>query len=512
MARPLSGDIWHLSIDDLLAPLPESARLGGPGPFVINLSASTAPISQPIKGVVGCPQAHVYQIQRTEDRRPRYRLRLGPFSTEDEAEAVLEKVRDIYPSALTATAEAEDLRALEAIQAKITAPPKVTAQRKVEGERKVGAPARIDVPQPPRSSIPVLSEEVSLARPRPVSPPAPRQQPVQIAPAAIDSVPAPVSSPVPRELPPLVVPEAIDPARVAAPDEIPWVVEPPVVPAAVVKPSAVVKAPVPREMPPLVVPEAIDPAPVAAPDEIPWVVEPPVVPAAVAKPSALKPPVPKPSAVQPSVVRPAASKPPVPKPSAVQPSVVRPAASKPSAVPAAALKPPQQLETRLPSFESTQTIRPLTLLELEEAGNSSWFVIQLSIADNAFDPENLPNLDIFNVYRLYSVAGLEQGRVMHALRLGFFSDEIAASAVASYLSAFYQCSTVKRVSGAERERFADKRFEARKDIGATGQHAAIEITSDRVVRERRIAGAATPEKPADPPSAPRMGSQKSRWF
>jgi hypothetical protein len=234
----------------------------------------------------------------------------------------------------------------------------------------------------------------------------------------------------------------------------------------------------------------------AAPDAVPWVAAPPVV---------------QPSAVKPSVVKPS-----VVKPSAVQSSVVRPVAVKPSAVPAAAPKSAEQLETKLPSFESTQTIRPLTPLELEDARASRWFVIQLSTAEQAFDPDSLPNLDIFSVYRLYSVAGLDRGRVMHALRLGFFSDDVAAGAVASYLSAFYQNSTVKRVSAAERERFADQCFEARKDVGATGQHAAIEITGDRVVRESRIAAttiaSATPAKSVDPPSAPRAIAQKSRWF
>ena len=393
MARPLSRDIWHLSIDDLLAPLPESPRLGGPGPFVINLSASTAPISQPIKGVIGCPDAHLYQIQRTEDRRLRYRLRLGLFATEDEAYAVLEKVRDIYPGALTATADAEDLRALEAIQAKVTAQTKATSQPKVDVHPKVSAPTAIDVKQPPLDSIPVLSEAVSLDRPASVRPP------------------------VPRELPP----RAQSPAAAASQD-IPW-----------------------------------------ASEAIPWVVEPP-------------------------------------------------AAVKPSRVPAVAAKPVEQVETSLPRFESTQTIRPLTPLELEDLGASRWFVIQLSIADQSFDPDSLPNLDIFSVYRLYSVAGLDQGRIKHALRLGFFSDEIAAGAVASYLTAFYQSSIVKRVSAAERDRFADQCFEARKDVGATGQHAAIEITGDRVVRESRIATAATPQKSVDQPSAPRLVAQKSRRF
>ena len=84
-----SRDIWHLSIEDLFAPLPEKTRLGGPGPFVINLSASTAPIDLPVKTFAGYQHAHVYQVQRTEDRRMRYRLRLGPCDNEDLADDVM---------------------------------------------------------------------------------------------------------------------------------------------------------------------------------------------------------------------------------------------------------------------------------------------------------------------------------------------------------------------------------------------------------------------------------------
>ena len=118
---PPTGEFWHLSVDDLLAPLPDSARLGGPGPFVINLSSSSAPIAPPAKGIAGCQHAHVYQVQRTEDRRPRYRLRVGPFANEDEADAILQKVRDIYPGALTATADVDDMRAIATLQSKANA-------------------------------------------------------------------------------------------------------------------------------------------------------------------------------------------------------------------------------------------------------------------------------------------------------------------------------------------------------------------------------------------------------
>ena len=122
---------------------------------------------------------------------------------------------------------------------------------------------------------------------------------------------------------------------------------------------------------------------------------------------------------------------------------------------------------------------------MEDEQASRWFVIQLSQAEEAFDPETVPNLDIFSVYRLYSVAGIDQGRIVHALRVGFFSDDTAAAAVATYLAAFYDKPTVKRVSAAERRRFAEQPLQPRKDVGSTGKQAVIEITNERYIREKR---------------------------
>jgi len=300
-----SEDILNLNIEDLFAPLPEKTRLGGPGPFVINLSASSAPIDLPAKSTARFGNAYVYQMQRVEDGRPRYRLRLGPFTNEDEADAALPKVRDIFPGALTATADADDLRTIATLRAKAPAP-----------------------------------------------------QPVNTVIEAVAKSTAPV------------------PIRTRAP----------------------VPAPAPRQ--------------------------------------------------------------------AVPPG------------------------NRVTSLESTQTIRALTELELEDDQASRWFAIQLSLAEEPFDPETLPNLDIFSVYRLYSVAGIDNGRIVHALRLGFFTEQIAASAVASYLAAYYDNPAIKRVSAAERERFADQPLQARKDVGATGKQAEIEITNERYIREKRIGQAA----------------------
>jgi hypothetical protein len=76
--------------------------------------------------------------------------------------------------------------------------------------------------------------------------------------------------------------------------------------------------------------------------------------------------------------------------------------------------------------------------------------------------------------------------------LGFFREEIAAVAVASYLGAYWDKPTIRRVSLAERERFGDQRVEARKDVGATGRHAVIEITDELVARRRRAAKSSAP--------------------
>lgn len=149
----------------------------------------------------------------------------------------------------------------------------------------------------------------------------------------------------------------------------------------------------------------------------------------------------------------------------------------------------QQVNKPLPNLDATMTVRALTELELEDEQASRWFVIQLALADDAFDPDVLPNLDIFGAYRLYSVAGIDQGRIVHALRMGFFSEEVGARAVASYLAAYYDNPTIKRVSSAERQRFADQRLEPRKDVGATGRQAVIEITNERFVRERKSTAA-----------------------
>jgi hypothetical protein len=581
----MAGEIWHLSIDDLFQPVQEAPRLGGEGPFVINLSASTAPISIPAKAFAGCSDAHVYQIQVTEDGRTRYRLRLGPFATEDEADAVLAVVRDTYPGALTATASASDSRVIGSMQAKAEArqagarkPADTAVTEKSAPEKpakdKADAEISIDIAWPtPELAVPPTRPVRAAPSAAPVAIPPAAAAPLELAPEW-ESPKLDIPPPSSREsnsgakaapvLTEVVVPAVMAPApRMAAPTpavtpvlmdavapkaKAPVVTAPAAAQAATPKPAAATpKAPAPMFVAPVAptpkaaapvapVPVAVTPVPAriaqAAPEPAakqtatpakpapPKVTAPP--PRVAAPPPRIVAPPPRIAAPPPRIAAPPpriAAPPPriaakMAAPMAAEKSApvltqsvlshskaatkLRQSAMKPSAnrltslqhVVAATSRAPaaravKELDEPLESLESTQTMRAISPTELDDIEASRWFVIELSVADEAFDPDAVPNLDIFGEYRLYSVAGLDQGRVVHALRLGFFREEVGAVAVSSYLAAYWDNPAIKRVSLAERERFADQRVEARKDVGATGRHAVIEITDELVARRKR---------------------------
>jgi hypothetical protein len=617
---PSAGEIWHLSIEDLFAPVQESQRLGGEGPFVINLSVSTAPINLPAKSFLGYEYAHVYQIQVTEDGRTRYRLRLGPFASEDDVDAIMGAVREIYPGALTATAGTADQRNIAALQAKLDAIKAKTQKAPQEPAPELAAPeividlspiadmretatvAKLEELWPTKSAEPLKVMPVpALPPPAPSHTPTEQAAPTRSPPVLTEVVELPVK---PETHPAPVITEAIAPAStIAVPT--PAAVKPP--PKAArptskpvlqarkfVKPPPRFTVPVRKiagaalkfTMPPsalaavtskvdapkewslwrgTTVASATPTLPVAEPKvAAPALKEPtetkalapdtsvlelelvmaephspaPQVPApepkAITETKALAPDTvvpelelamsePRVAAVEPKkAVAPepkvaAQGKAPVPArkfaapkaPAATQAAVVpnrhapnpspappRPAPSRPAPAHLVAVadvpppRPVKKLSEPLTDLESTQTVRALTAPELTDDQGMRWYVIQLALSEHAFDPDAVPNLDIFSEYRLYSVAGIDQGRIVHALRLGFFSEEIAAVAVASYLAAHYDKPTIRRVSVAERERFAEQRVEARKDIGETGRHAAIEITNELVARYRRSSNTA----------------------
>jgi hypothetical protein len=191
---------------------------------------------------------------------------------------------------------------------------------------------------------------------------------------------------------------------------------------------------------------------------------------------------------------------------------------KPAAVAPRSMPAPRPMPARMPMpapvragsrvIDSTQTVRALTPLELADDQISRWFAIQLNLSEQPIDPSTVPDLPIFNEYRLYSVTGTDQERVMHALRLGFFSSESAAQAVAGYVATFFDSPCIKRVSAAEHDRFEERRVAAGKDVGAGG-HAVIELAGPTPLPERPM-----PERPVARPEdddAPDEREAPSLW-
>ena len=696
---PTSDDIWHLSIEDLLAPPREPARAAGQGPFVINLTTSTATIGSPPKGLLPFDRLHVYQLMRSHEGRPQFQLRLGIIESELEADTLLLRVREHYPGAIKERAEDDDKAAIAraACPAETAKPARVIADAKapvVQVPKKVAPPAaRQAAPKAPehclldidellaedddkaataRAACP--SEPAKPARavanakapvvqvPKKVAPPAARQAAPK--PAARQAAPRPTehrrwdidellpelaavrppgreptlptctASKSERKPPKLTTPrrsaKAQMPHSAAAPRARPGAQSRPTAPLEETRQAqasrGVTKTPSDERGKPLsvapnpVLTESRTPvnpgrplaktaqlsvdvsysvshtagAPTSAAVEeiksdsnaitdqvelltlgierqIGAATEAPLPPGAASSsevPTEQKllevpklartrpephlrrldpaaPPEPKPvitaATALPSPAGDAHANLPVasgedsgadsgtleclvakigalidsgesrqesanaPQSDAnVSVAAAPPAASRKlvapepvSSIPPPRIAPSTSAQAGAPVMDRTQTVRTLTPLELADGEASRWFAIQLMLREEPIDAEQVPKLGIFSEYRLYSVTGLEQDRVMHALRVGFFSSELAAEAVAGYLVAYFDSPVIKRVSIAERERFADAGLAARKDVGASGVHAVIELATPAPLAERRGAERRVAERRVD---------------
>lgn len=404
------------SVDDIFhTPSAGNIGLGGTGPYVINLHASSAPINVPGQDAAG-QHACYYSIQRVEDGRMRYRLRLGPFTREDEADAALARVRNDYPGALTATACAEDLSAIAKMRAKgLLLEPVAPSSPDPGAHIAYAAEASIALQN-------VAVAQAATEQSSPEQPATEQSSPKQ--PQYLESLPKPAPA---KEL------------LAEFTQELELIQE-------IQEPSARA-APSPPRHDPTSIDANLDISAISLSFELPQ---------EKGLPPEKELPQEKPADSLAELVAQLQS--PTPEGPGLK-SSAKPVYKAPA------------------SLDSTQTLRPLSQSELQDLA-SRWFVIELSVAGTAFDPATVPNLDIFVLYTLYSIEGMDQGHVTHALRLGFFGEEMAAQAVANYLTTYYENPTVKRVSVAERERFAEQRIDARKDVGETGQHSVIEITSE----------------------------------
>jgi hypothetical protein len=175
------------------------------------------------------------------------------------------------------------------------------------------------------------------------------------------------------------------------------------------------------------------------------------------------------------------------------PPATKPIAAKPAHAPAAPIAakpaapaiPPAFRVTGSPSaapeLDSTQTIRALTSAEMEDAQQEKWFAVQLAVSDQPVNLDAMPRLDIFEAYRLYSVATAGSGKIVHSLRLGFFKEAVSAEAVMGYLQTFFGSPTVMRVSVAEHGRFKDAPS-TKKPAPPAHEGKVVELNNARAAR------------------------------
>jgi hypothetical protein len=78
---------------------PELPAPSAQGAFVVNLSSSTSPAALTPPAVPELKRYSYFVSRRREDRRERFRLHLGYFTTQQQAESMLEFVRQLYPGA-----------------------------------------------------------------------------------------------------------------------------------------------------------------------------------------------------------------------------------------------------------------------------------------------------------------------------------------------------------------------------------------------------------------------------
>jgi hypothetical protein len=88
------------------------------------------------------------------------------------------------------------------------------------------------------------------------------------------------------------------------------------------------------------------------------------------------------------------------------------------------------------------------------------FAVQLQWSVQPAELDKVPPLAIFSAYTLYTVEGSRDGRKWYGLRLGFFSDAIAAKQVAHYVRSEFASVAVVPVSPQEKARATDQEMAA----------------------------------------------------
>src|SRR6187549_2388080 len=95
--------------------------------FVINLCASTSPMALTHPNTPELKRYTFFVSRQREDGRERFRLHMGYFASQEEAESLLAAVRDVYPAAWAGPAPTSGVPR----RARVTAPPMIAVPASV---------------------------------------------------------------------------------------------------------------------------------------------------------------------------------------------------------------------------------------------------------------------------------------------------------------------------------------------------------------------------------------------
>jgi hypothetical protein len=188
-ASSTSGKVVVSATGNILPPAAAAAR------FVINLCASTTPVGLVQPSHAGLKRFTFFVSRRLEEGRERFRLHMGYFDSQEEAEKILDLVRDVYPAAWAGVAPGIKLRARaaasEAAASGAPAPDAAAAKAPAPGPAAAVvapavAPAITAPPEPPV----VHAAPVAAAAPAPIAP-APAVK-LELVPDLPRAIPAPI--------------------------------------------------------------------------------------------------------------------------------------------------------------------------------------------------------------------------------------------------------------------------------------------------------------------------------
>ncbi len=371
--------------------------------FVINLCAATSPIGLTPPDHAGLKRFNFFVSRRREEGRERFRLHMGYFASQEEAEKLLDIVREIYPGAWAGLAPGQRLRA----QARA----RFEAEAKLETAASAPPAAAMSEP-PPMREAPVMREipgmpavAVMLAAP--------------VAPAAAAAAPA--------ELALLPDEGRATPSATSAAERDGAVLALSNVRAAIASlEDTDTSAPTVRPIPEL---KPATSAPSGAYRELSLAAS-GSYPARAATTSA-------PIAASPELSE------------AVVLDVLEGEREPASATPlqSAASSKPQVPAPKAPHKGQQQAAS-----DAPPRDDKAAFAVQLLWSVQPIDMTQIPQLAIFSAYTLYGAEGNRDGRRWYGVRLGFFTDAVSAKQVAHYVRSDFSTVSVVPVTVRERER------------------------------------------------------------